>query len=440
MENLTLAQRIIKPHTVDPLDGHTVVVIERVGDAGEEFRFEIEPNMRAPKTKLDLFKWLRGGRGGPNYFAYAVNSHPQLRLEYAAPMKMDDQIHSFDVIITLGYHVSEPRVVVVRRNDDPIRTVRKEIAFALQRELADRSWIGIVTEFREVAAEAVVATFDSLQRFAESYGLAIDDVSLAHELPEPYLILLRKEAEAERDAQLYKVQADLDRVKIREDSVTGAIESERIHEATVVGKRRELELTSLTQEREHEELVRQKKREHDILKLEDIHTLDREEVHGAVSSRHRLDQIADAAAAATVTAFRNIGNSISTAPELLQVVGSLQTTVAQARALLEGNSGPVAHEGAVPRLGDGKSGPGDVILEMFASTSRMNLGDAKPRLQSAILHLIAELLLDRHASSERIAEYRDRILAIRAETQLPFEHFESLKRFVDVERLRDEMH
>src|SRR5437764_4270709 len=106
MENLTFVHKIVKLHTIDPLEGHTVVVIEKIGEAGEEFRFEIEPGQRVPKTAADLFRWLRGGRGRDRYFAYAVTNNQELRLKYTAPVKMDDQAHTFTLIVNLGYAVA----------------------------------------------------------------------------------------------------------------------------------------------------------------------------------------------------------------------------------------------------------------------------------------------------------------------------------------------
>src|SRR5690349_20842273 len=120
MENLTLIHKLIKPHTVDPLEGHTVVIFEKIGEAGEEFRFEIEPGMRKPKSPIGLLKWARGRRAGTSHFAYAVTSDPELRLRFSTPVKMDTQAHTFTLVTTMAYSIAEPRLVVTRRNDDPL--------------------------------------------------------------------------------------------------------------------------------------------------------------------------------------------------------------------------------------------------------------------------------------------------------------------------------
>jgi hypothetical protein len=420
MDNLTFVQKVIKPHTVDPLEGHTVVVIEQIGEAGEEFRFEIEPGQRVPKSGIDLFKWLRGGRGGPNYFAYAVTDDPGLRFKFSVPVKMDTQAHSFMLVVSVDYRVASPRLVVTRRNADPIQKLREEISLKMQREFASRSWISIRNEFREIEREAIAATLQSLREFAGRYGLEIRDLSLSYELQEKDFIDVTHEAALDQQTEVQKREAEFERLKVVEES----------------------KITAVKNEQAHEEALRQKRREHELLTLEQMQHVDRSKLEAAVAARLNLGRIGDAATEAAVTAIRTAGGSIRTPAELLAAFTALVGAVGGARALIEGNgdSAVPSIAGLLPQAGVGQNGAGAVIGDMLVHTGFLGLDRLpKQQLQSAILHLIAELLLEREAEASIIDKYRDQLEKIRSEANLPIEHFDYLKKFVDTDKLRSEL-
>jgi hypothetical protein len=419
MDNLTFIQKVIKPHTVDPLEGHTVVVIEQVGEAGEEFRLEIEPGQRVPKNGIDLFKWLRGGRGGPNYFAYAVTDDPSLRFKFSVPVKMDTQAHSFMLVVSVDYRVASPRLVVIRRNADPIQKLREEISLKMQRELGWRSWISIRNEFREIEREAIDATIEPLREFAARYGLEIRDLSLAFELQEKDFIDVTHEAALDQQTEVTKREAEFERLKVVEES----------------------KITAVKNEQTHEEALRQKRREHELLTLEQIQQLDRSKLAAAVAARLNLGRVGDAATEAAVTALRTAGGSIRTPAELVAAFTALVGAVGGARALVEGNG----HDGTVPGVAGllpqvGQNGAGAVIGDMLVQTSSMGL-ERRPKyqLQSAILHLIAELLREREGDASIVNKYRDQLEQIRSEANLAIQHFDYLKKFLNMETLRSEL-
>lgn len=419
MENLTLAHKVIKPHTVDPLEGHTVVVFERVGEAGEEFRFEIEPGMRVPRTRLDLFKWLRGGRGGANYFAYAVNGDPELRLKFSTPVKMDNQAHTFILVTTLSWFVAEPRRVVTRRNDDPVRKLRDEIGSRLQHELAGRSWISIRNEFRELSREVVGATIESLRQFASRYGLAIHDLALACDLHEQDFADARNEAAIEQQIDIHQREADFERLKISEELKTSALRNEQLHR----------------------ERLRQQEREDELATLERMQTLRGAELQTALDKWLNMRRVGAAATDAAVAAIASAGGAIRTPAELLQAFTALQGAVSQMRGLTEGSGGGASDGGAFRLLGSGsQNGAAALVAEMFARTDQMACPiQKKQQFQSAILHLVGELLLDGGAAPATIEQYCSRIDELRTQGGLPVEHFDYLKRFVDADRLRNEL-
>lgn len=417
MENLTLAQKIIKPHTIDPLEGHTVVVLERIGTAGEEFRFEIEPGQRVPKTRLDLFKWLRGRTDQEKYFAYAVTGDPELRLNITTPVKMEDHVHTLMLLIAVSYSVTEPRTVVTTRNHDPIRKLREEIARVLQRDTAWRSWISIRSEFRDVAREMVGANREALDRFATRYGLQIHAIDVACKLDDGDVLDLKTEATVEVQTAVHTVTADFERLKLTEEAKTAALRNQQAHEET----------------------VRNHTREHELQAQDDLQTFQRGRLHAAVEGQRRAQQLYEAATNAGMIAVGNVAQSIRTPAELLDTFQSLNASVAQSRLMLEEPGDGHAASAGQPRLtaSGGQSGAAAVIMEMFAQTERAACDLVlKRQLQSAILHLVAEAMMNGNGDPQLEARYSERIADLRAESGVPVELFDYLKRFVDPERLK----
>lgn len=419
MENVTFAQKVIKPHTIDPLEGHTVVVLETIGQAGEEFRFEIEPGMRVPKTGLDIFKWIRGGRAGTNYFAYAVNGDPELRMRFATPIRLDNQAHTVTLTGSVAYSVGDPKLLVTRRNDDPLRKLREEIALTLQRQFAPRSWLSVRNEFRDVEREVLDATREPLQRFARTYGLELRDLALSFELDEKDTRDVKHEAEIDQQRDIHKRDAALDRLKISEEAANQAMRTELQHR---------LAMQQLIFTNEEERL-----RNEQILENAPLETT----VAGILNNR----AIGKAATDAAVIAIKNAGGSIQTPAQLVAAFSALLEATGKSRALF-GSPGSILQ--AAPELGQlgaAQTGAHPIVAEMFQRTEAFGWELMKKRqLQSAILHLVAELLADGTGSATVIEQYRGQVEELRSERGLGFDHFEYLGKFVDTEGLRRELH
>ena len=91
-------------------------------------------------------------------------------------------------------------------------------------------------------------------------------------------------------------------------------------------------------------------------------------------------------------------------------------------------------------LTGGQSGAGAIIAEMLTRTEQLGWEIArKQKLQSAILHLIAELLLNGDSTRSLLEQYSNRIVEIRSQGSLPLEQFDYLKKFVDFEHLANEL-
>lgn len=414
MENLTLTMKVAKPHTIDPLEGHTVVIFETVGEAGEEYRFEIEPGQTRPKTKLNLFEVLRG-RKAPNYFAYAVTGLPELQWTFTTDVVLDIQAHTFTLLVTLAYSVGEPRVLVTRRNDDPIRKVREKIADMLVREFAQRRWTEIRYDFRVVEREVVAATLDPLRQYAAFFGIRIHNISLSHRLQEiDFADILDDEAAENAKARAQR-EGEGARVVIAETAHTKALEEKLQHDAELQRKEREQQLTTLAL----------------------THTLDRRPHEALLAGHRRADEVADAWADAAVIAIKVAGGAIHTPAELMDALHYMRSAADQLNALGDGST---PARGFLNARSNGQSGASTLITEAFLETERMGLSlTRKQQLQSAVLHLVAELLLDGDGRPAVVDEYAERIDALRAELKLPIEHFDYLKKFVNHELLGESL-
>ena len=399
MENLTLTMKVAKPHTIDPLEGHTVVIFEQVGSSGEEFRFEIAPGQTAPVTKPTLFETLRG-RKPPTYFAYAVTGLPELRWQFTADVTLDIQTHSFTLLVTLAYSVSEPRILVTRRNDDPIRQVRDHVTSLLARQFAQRTWLEVLQNFRSVERVVVASIVPLVQQYAAQFGIHVHDLELNHRLTDIDIQRIVEEEEAEQEQQRARRKGKVDRTRIEEEAETVSLQDSLQHRRAV---------------RERQRVIDQ--RPHDL----------------KISNFHREDMVNDALAEATVSGIKILGTAIQT-PADFQAFMKMQG--AETHSAIEGrrnNSRQLLAEG-----GNGQNGAESVIAEALETTERMGLlRSQKQKLQSAILHIVAEVLLDDAAADEVIQRHVAQVDEIRREPKLAMEHADYLKQFVHFEILRD---
>jgi len=435
MENLTLAQKIIRTHTIDPLEGHTVVVFESVGASGEEFRFEIEAGQRAPRTRLDLWGWLRGRRSDDKYFAYAVTGAPQLHETFSTHVTMDVQAYKFDLVVDLAYRVETPRLVATWRNEDPVKKVREEVARCMAREFAQQNWMRVCDHFREVEGDIVDATLGPLRDFASRYGLRIDAIALSHSLPPEYFDEIRKveeiqraKAEAARQEELKRAQNEaaaqtaeqqeqLKRRKLEEEAQTRAIADRADHQ------RRMLQI-----ETEDEAAVKANKRK-----------IARQADDAEVARYARLQRLADSAIETAADTLKRIGESISNPQQFAHAIREFQLAVADLQELPL-RTGQLAGAGPHLTLGAYQNGAPAVIAEMFDRTERMACGrHEREKLQSAALQIVGELLRGREADESRIAEQQDFLRTARAEINLPLDDVEYFNTFLDINKIRSEL-
>lgn len=451
MDNLTFAQRIIRPHTIDPLEGHTVVVFETIGTSGDEFRFEIGPGQRLPKTRLDLFGWLRGRRSDEKYFAYAVNGAPRLRETFSANVPMDIQAHSFALIIDLAYSVASPRLVVVWRNEDPFKKVRDEISVRLAREFSKQNWARVRDDFRELEREILNETFDSLSLFAEEYGLRIHEIALSHSLsPEDFEEIKRVEAAETAKAEAAR-EEELKRAKLEEEERT------RLHQEAIKRKQLSDEAQTASQEEElrrkrlenesktmevtddigHSRRLLQAARDSELQTKTDTLRIGRLENETRLANHERLQALANAGTRAVAKALELVGGSIDGSPELVQTIGAIHSALIQLRdfGTLDAEPRSLPAGTSAGRLSAYQGGAASILQELFSRTEQPAFNrDQRRKIQSAALIIVGELLLGE--DEVRVAEQQKLLENIRAEIKLPVADADYFRTFLDTAGLR----
>lgn len=179
MSNLTFDHRLLKEHTPEPLEGHAVVVFERVGDAGDALHSVLLPGAAPVRPGIAL-----PFRKRTEYFAYAVDTAPERHLDFTESMRLADHVSEFRVVFHLAYAVSDPRALARARNADPLRRVRDQVRVVVKREVEQLPWQAVWEAFPHHGREVVDDCMEELSEFAARYGLAIRALRLTVRLPE----------------------------------------------------------------------------------------------------------------------------------------------------------------------------------------------------------------------------------------------------------------
>lgn len=369
--NLTFMQNIIRVHTPDALEGHTVVVLEKMGAAGEIFRYQLTPGQIPPKRPLNLPELFKGDHSGPAYLAFAVTDNNELRTSTTVDVKTDDQKHSFSVTIQIAFKVANARLLVARRDDDPVQQMKEETASVIAQGLARKSWAEIRQSFRDIEKEIVPKVIPALRRFADSYGLGVETLALGCHLSEQDMRLIEQEAEADLATERQKIAL-----------------------------RQAIALRPL---------------------------------QAKANAQTRQDRVFEAAADAAAQAIRNVPGSIHTVAELVK---SFETFVRYS-----GNGGEELAQRLIEETAasnTGMNGNAALIADALAQIAKLSCGFTQKRMaQSAVLHLIAELLLE-DPDSQTVDRYRKSIEAMSGPAN-PANQIEALERFADTEWLREQL-
>jgi esterase/lipase superfamily enzyme len=177
--NLTFDELLIRPHKAAPLEGHTVVVLERVGETGEKLHSVLEPGAERPRQSLTSSLLGKPDR----YFAFAVDTSKGRSLSFTEHVETAERAHGFELHFSLWYRVADPRLLVSVRESDPLGTVRRKVAEVITGEIAELPWPDVWHSFRAASEFVVSGTLAGLKAFARDYGLAITSLRLRPTFP-----------------------------------------------------------------------------------------------------------------------------------------------------------------------------------------------------------------------------------------------------------------
>lgn len=180
---------------------------------------------------------------------------------------------------------------------------------------------------------------------------------------------------------------------------------------------------------------------------EEKHKLEIVEAHHA----NELAKIAaggrliDAGVRAIDAGMKNAAESVRNPTELLQAFGGVKTFFAGGGNGDPFGSGPNLLGGAgagaqnlLPAAG--QSGLPAVLIEVVTETSRLNCTPAvKRRLQSALLHLIAELLPEEKPADDVVNGYRDGVIQAASQASLSGPQADFIESLVQPRKLRERL-
>lgn len=400
-ETLTFREQLIKRHPVAPLagvPGYVVLVFASEGGV-EDFRFELREGDRAPASQ---FSWSSLFGEKPQYVAFAVSSDAQRRTEFVIDVKMDIALHEFKVNVGLVYRVADARRLVTRRQQDPLAVVQREAASLLRVQLARADWDRIRKHFTTVASEVVASVLVRLQSVALEYGLLVQETVL-----EP------------------------------------GVDREHYGDVVLI---EEFKTTALKDEIEHDHNLRRDAREREREKAQHLGIIDGRGERIEAENVTHYSEMAAAAARAAIKAIENAATAIHTPAELAQAIATIRDAIEAMRNLNNGDRQAQAQLQAPPSVVGALPAPAPnsasaVIATMLQETEQMSWASAivKQSLQSATLHLIAELLSP-DATDVSVTACREHLSDARAAAALPLPQADYFGQYIDSDSLRKLLH
>jgi hypothetical protein len=383
MSNLTFDEMLIRQHKAEPLEGHTVVVLERVGEEGEKFHSVLEPGAERPRQ--GLISYLLGK---PNvYFAFAVNASKSRLLSFTENVEMAERAHDFELHFSLWYRVADPQLLVSVRESDPLGTVRRKVAEVVTEEIAERSWSEVWDSFRVAGESVVSSTLAELKAFARDYGISITSLRLRPKF---------SASAREIDREIHKVQEQgrLERVQLK-----------------------------VARDRQNQEIdLRRENAERDDLDRADA------------ARRKHEDTVASAVTEKVAEIIRGAGGVVD--------LHDLQITLGEAGMLGGGPQNGTARigsgNGSAPHtITAGSVGLPAVLSDLTSLTQQVRPDGTCRLVRSFLLHLVAEMVADDSLQvSEEQARYARLARAeIDAASHLSADQLEALQNLADPQRL-----
>ncbi|HYR10421.1 MAG TPA: hypothetical protein VEQ60_21785 [Longimicrobium sp.] len=387
MSNLTLDENLIRPHKPEPLEGHTVVVLERVGEEGEKFHSLLEPGAERPRQGLIAYLL-----GKPNvYFAFAVDASKHRALSFSEQVEMAERPHNLELHFSLWYRAADPELLVASRTTDPLARVRRKVAEVITEEMAELPWDDVRHAFRAASSSVVSGTLPELKSFARDYGIAITSITLRGKFP-PGAIAADTEIHAVRE----KGRVVRARMEVGEDL--------KNHRSNL---RRE------NAGRDEEDRADAARRE-----FQDMYV------------REMKDRV---------------GGLIREAPGIVEL-GDLQRGISGMTGLLghPSSNGPAAigagNGHPQPVLPPGGSGLPAVLAELVTLTQLSNDGQTR-LVRGSLLHVVAEVVAnDSSQVSAALADYARQARTAITDASPPADRLQALRALADPQQLRQRLY
>lgn len=177
--NLTFQEGLIREHKAEPLQGHRVVVLKRVGEAGERPHAVLDPNSDRVRGNplTSLF-------GSPDVFiAFAVAEASSRQLNWEEHVRMAEHEYDFHLGFSLWYRAADPETLVAMRRDDPLGTLKRKVAERVVEEMAEQPWNDVWYAFRVTADQVLRDTRSELAATARECGIHISALKLTPRYP-----------------------------------------------------------------------------------------------------------------------------------------------------------------------------------------------------------------------------------------------------------------
>ena len=434
--HLSEQQNLVKKHEgLDAVPGYVVVVFEKLERGGARFAKVVNSDERFKK----FFPFWTSPQ---KYFGIAVNQSV-LRYTFASPVTLDDAIHHFTLIFHLTYRAVDPRMLAQLHAQDPLNLLRKMIIEAISRSCKPRKWDMVKERFRELERLLLDSERGKIIQYAETLGIQVISLDLDKQLRNDDIKTDLKEAEAEDRKRGLKIEHG---VKLTEHQLGKAEELEFAKNSAYVEKRRfELEnevsktKDDVRRERDRENQFEDQDHDHKLKSQELKNQLDLQDNVDALHRRDQSRRLNEVKNKAIGDTFTNVSAGINTPDGMLEAFGAVQQ---MNRALLEDNGASAT--AALPSAGRlGLPSKEETLTSLLISDlveiTRWNYPDAKQRaLRSAILHIIAEALLDDQADNAVLQKHVEKLneLASNLHPSLSQTQFHLIDRYRDAESLR----
>ena len=215
-QNLTRYLKVVSASTSGfvPTPGSDLVVLKHA-QSGLLFDRVISDGQ-----PVEQGKWIsRIFKNDAEYVCYVVNRDPHLQHSFTTQIEHTSHGHGFGLDYVLMFSVSNPRTVVERLNDDPVRKVELAVKGTVDAEARKIGWERLSSNVLELAGEELTKDIldrrlTGLQEFAGKYGIVLQSVGLTWHLGAEEVADIQAEVKGKQTKKLAEIRADTARTEL----------------------------------------------------------------------------------------------------------------------------------------------------------------------------------------------------------------------------------